>query len=208
MTEALHIVCPHCHTTNRVKAADMASAPDCGSCHQPLFTGAPLALDEAGFDRHIGRSQIPVLVDFWAPWCAPCRALGPILDKLAAEMAGRFVLAKLDTDRHPDIAGRYGIRGIPDVRLFVDGAIVDGFTGALPERELRAFLDRALPSPVAPLVARARALREAGDAAGALALLTEARGVAAGDEVTLRAGEAAALLLLLTAEAIRVTPVA
>jgi putative thioredoxin len=172
------------------------------------------AIDVGGdnFDAVVlqGSVATPVLVDFWAPWCAPCRALGPILDKLAAEMAGRFVLAKLDTDRHPDIAGRYGIRGIPDVRLFVDGAIVDGFTGALPERELRAFLDRALPSPVAPLVARARALREAGDAAGALALLTEASGVAAGDESLLfeqaetllamdRAADAAAALALLDA---------
>ncbi len=172
------------------------------------------AIDVGGdnFDAVVlqGSVATPVLVDFWAPWCAPCRALGPILDKLAAEMAGRFVLAKLDTDRHPDIAGRYGVRGIPDVRLFVDGAIVDGFTGALPERELRAFLDRALPSPVAPLVARARALREAGDAAGALALLTEASGVAAGDETLLfeqaetllamdRAADAAAALALLDA---------
>ena len=172
------------------------------------------AIDVGGdnFDAVVlqGSVATPVLVDFWAPWCAPCRALGPILDKLAAEMAGRFVLAKLDTDRHPDIAGRYGVRGIPDVRLFVDGAIVDGFTGALPERELRAFLDRALPSPVAPLVARARALREAGDAAGALALLTEASGVDADEEALLfeqaetllamdRAADAAAALALLDA---------
>jgi putative thioredoxin len=172
------------------------------------------AIDVGGdnFDAVVlqGSVATPVLVDFWAPWCAPCRALGPILDKLAAEMAGRFVLAKLDTDRHPDIAGRYGVRGIPDVRLFVDGAVVDGFTGVLPERELRAFLDRALPSPVAPLVARARALREAGDAAGALALLTEAGGVDADDETLLfeqaetllamdRAADAAAALALLDA---------
>ena len=172
------------------------------------------AIDVGGdnFDAVVlqGSVATPVLVDFWAPWCAPCRALGPILDKLAAEMAGRFVLAKLDTDRHPDIAGRYGIRGIPDVRLFVDGAIVNGFTGALPERELRAFLDRALPSPVAPLVARARALREAGDAAGALALLTEASGFDADEEALLfeqaetllamhRAADAAAALALLDA---------
>src|SRR5512137_131943 len=172
------------------------------------------AIDVGGdnFDAVVlhGSVATPVLVDFWAPWCVPCRALGPILDKLAAEMAGRFVLAKLDTDRHPDIAGRYGVRGIPDVRLFVDGAIVDGFTGALPERELRAFLDRTLPSPVAPLVARARALREAGDAAGALALLTEASGVGADEEALLfeqaetllamdRAADAAAALALLDA---------
>jgi putative thioredoxin len=172
------------------------------------------AIDVGGdnFDAVVlqGSAATPVLVDFWAPWCAPCRALGPILEKLAAEMAGRFVLAKLDTDRHPDLAGRYGVRGIPDVRLFVGGEVVDGFTGALPERELRAFLDRALPSPVAPLVARARALREAGDAAGALERLAEARAIDAEDEALLleeaevllgqqRATEAAAALAALDA---------
>jgi putative thioredoxin len=166
-----------------------------------------------------GSAATPVLVDFWAPWCAPCRALAPILDKLAAEMAGRFVLAKLNTDLYPDIAGRYGIRGIPDVKVFVAGEVVDAFTGVLPERELRAFLERVIPSSVAPLVARARAVRETGDAGQALALLADAAAVDAGDEALVfeqaetllaldRAQDAAAALAALEApDRVRARPV-
>ncbi|MBL0290752.1 MAG: tetratricopeptide repeat protein [Betaproteobacteria bacterium] len=166
-----------------------------------------------------GSAATPVLVDFWAPWCAPCRALAPMLDKLAAEMAGRFVLAKLNTDLYPDIAGRYGIRGIPDVKVFIAGEVVDAFTGVLPERELRAFLERVIPSSVAPLVARARAVRETGDAGQALALLADAAAVDAGDEALVfeqaetllaldRAQDAAAALAALEApDRVRARPV-
>ena len=150
-------------------------------------SGYTVDVGAGNFDAVVvaGSRTQPVVVDFWAPWCAPCRALAPVLEKLATEMAGRFVLAKLNTDEEPELAGRFGIRGIPDVRVFVDGEVVDGFTGALPERELRAFLERALPSPVAALVDAAQAHRQRGDADGALAILAEARAIDAGDEALL-----------------------
>jgi putative thioredoxin len=144
----------------------------------------------------IGGSRTrPVLVDFWAPWCAPCRALAPVLEKLAAEFAGRFALVKLNTDEEPELATRYGIRGIPDVKVFSDGKVVDQFTGALPERTLREFIGRILPSPAAPLVAAAAARLAAGDAAGALATLDEALALDPDDEAVIL-GRAEALLAL------------
>jgi putative thioredoxin len=138
----------------------------------------------ANFDEVVLRASAtrPVLVDFWATWCAPCRALAPILDRLADEYAGRFTLAKLDTDSEPELAARYGVRGIPNCKLFVDGKVVDEFTGALPEGPLRDFLARALPSRAAPLVAEAKALLAASDPAGALARLDAALALDPEDE--------------------------
>ncbi|HVF63659.1 MAG TPA: tetratricopeptide repeat protein [Casimicrobiaceae bacterium] len=122
----------------------------------------------------LGSTGVPVLVDFWAPWCAPCRALGPVLDKVARELAGRFTLAKLNTDAHPQIAQTYGVRGIPNCKLFVDGKVVDEFTGALPESAVREFLMRAIPSAAAPLVEEAKSRLIEDDARGALELLDQA----------------------------------
>jgi putative thioredoxin len=156
----------------------------------------------ANFDDAVLRASAvrPVLVDFWAPWCAPCRALAPILDRLATEFSGRFTLAKLNTDEDPELATRYGVRGIPNCKLFVNGEVADEFTGVLPESALRAFLAEALPSPAAPLVASAKSLLGS-DPAGALEKLDAARALDPGNEDVLMTRAEALLALGWTVEA-------
>ncbi len=117
------------------------------------------------FERDVlkASTSVPVLVDFWAPWCAPCRALKPILEKLAGEYQGRFLLAKVNSDEHPQLSAQFGVRGIPNVKAFVDGKLADEFTGALPEAGVRAFIDRLIPTPGEKLRRSARTLVAQGD---------------------------------------------
>ena len=109
----------------------------------------------------------PVVVDFWAPWCGPCRMLGPVLERLAGEQAGRWKLAKVNTDEQPELSMQFGIRGIPAVKMIANGQVVDEFVGAKPEHEVRRWLDEAIPSPDRQDVGLARQLLEAGEASGA-----------------------------------------
>lgn len=131
MSESRHVVCPHCHTTNRVRQDDLGKAPDCGSCHQPLFSGHPAQLDEAAFERHVARSQIPVLVDFWAAWCGPCRQMAPAFEQAAAQLEPEMQLAKVNTDEAKNLGARLQIRSIPTLALFVDGREVARQPGAM-----------------------------------------------------------------------------
>jgi putative thioredoxin len=144
--------------------------------HLPRMETFVRDVTAATFERDVIEAShaIPVLVDFWAAWCAPCRALKPVLEKLAMEHAGAFVLAKVDTDAEQEVARRFGIRGIPNVKAFVDGRVVDEFAGALPETAVRAFIARLLPGDAEKRRRHAARLLAAGDVAAAETALNEA----------------------------------
>lgn len=127
----LHVVCPHCHTTNRIDSDKLASDPNCGSCHGALFTGAPINLSATEFERHITRSQLPVLVDFWAPWCGPCRMMAPAFEQAALQLEPRVRLVKVNTDEAQGLGARLNIRSIPTLALFAGGREIARQAGAM-----------------------------------------------------------------------------
>ncbi len=133
------VVCPHCAAPNRLPDARLETndtGGTCGKCKSALFTGHPVELNTANFTAHVERSELPVVVDFWAPWCAPCRGMAPAFEQAAAQLEPRVRLAKLNTEAEPSLAGRFGIRSIPTLILFENGREVDRQSGAMDTASL------------------------------------------------------------------------
>jgi thioredoxin 2 len=144
MTQPTHIVCPHCRAVNRVPAERPAAVARCGGCHQPLFDGHPAEVDAAGFERHVAAGDLPVLVDVWAPWCAPCRAMAPQFERAAAALEPGVRLLKLNADGAPDLVGRLGVQGIPALLLLRGGQVVARTAGAMDANRIAAWTRQAL----------------------------------------------------------------
>jgi thioredoxin 2 len=131
MSQSKHVVCSSCLTTNRVPDDKLAAGGVCGKCRKPLFNKKPIELTSGNFDRIIANNELPVMVDFWAPWCGPCKMMAPVFEQAAQQLEPNMLLAKLNTENEQSIAARFGIRSIPTIAVFKGGRMVAQQAGAM-----------------------------------------------------------------------------
>jgi len=136
MTNPVHVTCPICATTNRIPANRLDAGGTCGKCGAPLFNHRPVELTSNNFDRMINNNDIPVLVDFWAPWCGPCKMMAPAFEQAAQQLEPQIRLGKLNTEDEQAIAARYGIRSIPTLAVFKNGKVIAQQSGAMNHEQL------------------------------------------------------------------------
>lgn len=144
MTDTLHIICPGCQAKNRIPAAKLSARPTCGVCKAPLFPDAPFELDEAGLNKHLRNDEVPLLVDFWAPWCGPCKTLGPMFAQASRQISPDVRFAKLDTEQHQSVGGRFQIRGIPLIILFDKGKEIARQAGVMNAGQIVSWVGQNL----------------------------------------------------------------